>query len=215
MTNPVPATGGDDAEGPDQARRNAPLGILTLDRIVSLQDYEDFARAFAGVAKALTTWTWYGETRGVFITVAGPGGSKIEEGSSTYKHLLDAIRKAGDPYIPVRVASYAPAYFQVEAKVQVDPDQMQDKVLAEVEQALRRQFSFEAREFGQPVTRSEILAVMQNVRGVVAVDLDVLKRSDNQPHLRAALPQPTRTGQMVAAEMLLLDPRPLKLGVMS
>ena len=34
------------------ARRNAPLTMLTLGRAVSLQDYADFARAFAGIAKA-------------------------------------------------------------------------------------------------------------------------------------------------------------------
>ena len=51
---------------------NAPLTVLTLDRVVSLRDYEDFARAFAGIAKALATWSWDGERRGVFVTVAGP-----------------------------------------------------------------------------------------------------------------------------------------------
>ena len=52
---------------------NAPLTVLTLGRIVSLRDYEDFARAFAGVAKALATWTWDGERQGVFVTDRGRG----------------------------------------------------------------------------------------------------------------------------------------------
>ena len=55
------------------ARRNAPLTVLTLDRIVSLRDYEDFARAFGGIAKALATWTWDGQRQGIFVTVAGVG----------------------------------------------------------------------------------------------------------------------------------------------
>ena len=73
--NPLPAAGGDDPETLDRARRNAPLTVLTLDRIVSLRDYEDFARAFAGIAKALATWTWDGERQGVFVTVAGVDGA--------------------------------------------------------------------------------------------------------------------------------------------
>ena len=52
VTNPVEAGDAADADNPDDLRRNAPLPIHTLDRIVSLRDYEDFARAFTGVAKA-------------------------------------------------------------------------------------------------------------------------------------------------------------------
>src|SRR6185295_4228754 len=48
VINPMPASGGDDAETLAGARTNAPLTMLTLGRIVSLQDYEDFARSFAG-----------------------------------------------------------------------------------------------------------------------------------------------------------------------
>ena len=46
------------------ARQNAPFTVLTLERVVSLQDYEDFARAYPGIAKALATWTWDGRKRG-------------------------------------------------------------------------------------------------------------------------------------------------------
>ena len=52
VTNPLAATGAADRETPENARRNAPLPVLTLDRIVSLQDYADFARNFAGIGKA-------------------------------------------------------------------------------------------------------------------------------------------------------------------
>jgi hypothetical protein len=55
LANPEEATGAQDRESLDDARTNAPLTVLTLDRTVSLQDYEDFSRAFAGIAKALAT----------------------------------------------------------------------------------------------------------------------------------------------------------------
>ena len=82
VTNPVEAGDAADADNPDDLRRNAPLPIHTLDRIVSLRDYEDFARAFTGVAKALTTWSWNGHERGVFVTIGGVGGKTIEQGAS-------------------------------------------------------------------------------------------------------------------------------------
>ena len=66
-------------ESRDDARKNAPLTVLTLDRAVSLQDYEDFARTFAGVAKAQAVWVWDGRKRSVFLTVAGPDGADLDE----------------------------------------------------------------------------------------------------------------------------------------
>ena len=44
---------------------------MTLDRVVSLADYQNYALAFAGIAKATATWSWFNQTRGVAVTVAG------------------------------------------------------------------------------------------------------------------------------------------------
>ncbi|NDJ76510.1 MAG: putative baseplate assembly protein, partial [Chloroflexi bacterium] len=52
VINRLAATGGANREGPNQIRRNTPLHTLALDRLVSVQDYADFARAFAGIDKA-------------------------------------------------------------------------------------------------------------------------------------------------------------------
>jgi predicted phage baseplate assembly protein len=52
VINPLRASGGADRENRDLARRNAPLAVMALDRLVSTQDYADFARTFAGVGKA-------------------------------------------------------------------------------------------------------------------------------------------------------------------
>ena len=48
VINPLPASGGADKENRDQARENAPLAVMSLDRLVSVQDYADFTRTFAG-----------------------------------------------------------------------------------------------------------------------------------------------------------------------
>ena len=52
VTNPLPATGGQDAQSVDDIRTNAPLSVLTLGRAVSIADYQNFAASFAGIAKA-------------------------------------------------------------------------------------------------------------------------------------------------------------------
>jgi hypothetical protein len=213
VANPAAATGGADAQTLPDARRNAPLTVLTLDRVVSLQDYEDFALGFAGIAKALATWTWDGRVRGVFVTVAGPDGAAIPEDSSTYENLLGALQDAGDPYVPVRVATFRPATFQMKARVRIDDDYLTDEVLADVETALRDAFSFDARAFGQPVALSEVMAMMQAVAGVVAIDVNALYRTEASPILRkrlpAAVPQRGADDAMLAAELLTLNAAPL------
>lgn len=215
VTNPLPSAEAEDPETRDAARRNAPLAILTLDRIVSLRDYEDFAGAFSGVAKALATWTWSGERRGVFVTIAGPGGASIAEGGTLHTDLLGQMRAAGDPHVPLTVRSYLQRFFRLKAKVRVDPDYLPEKVLAGVEATMRARFSFDARGFGQPVTLGEVIGAVHSVGGVVAVDVDELYRVDKAPGLSARLnaEAPAR-GRARAAELLTLDPRPLELEVL-
>ena len=218
-TNPQDATGAQDREFLDDARTNAPLTVLTLDRTVSLRDYEDFSRAFAGIAKALGTWTWDGQTKRVFLTIAGPNGAEIKPDSATYTNLLTALQQAGDPFVSLRVKSYRPAYFRFAGKIKVNPDYQPEVVLSAVERALRNQFSFDARAFGQPVFLSEVIAAVQAVAGVVAVDVIKLHRAGSpatlETRLLAALPEMPANGTVVAAELLTLDPAPMdELGVM-
>lgn len=212
-TNPEDADGAQDPESLDDARVNAPLTVLTLDRAVSLQDYEDFSHAFAGVAKAFATWTWVNQTQRVFITVAGPDGAEIKADSDTYKNLLGALQEAGDPFVSLSLKSYLPASFRLAGKVKIDPAYETGVVLAAVEQALRIQFSFDARGFGQPVFLSEVFAVIQAVSGVVAATVDKLYRADEisglNARLLAALPVTLAGGDATAAELLTLDSAPL------
>jgi hypothetical protein len=207
VTNPLPATGGTDPQQLADARDNAPLTVLTLDRLVSLRDYEDFARSFAGVAKALATWIWTGDGRGVFLTVAGPEGDEIPEGGPVQTRLLDAMRRAGDALIPVRVVSYEPARFHLSARVQRDPAHRAEAVHAAVETALRGRFSFARRAFGRAVTASEVIAVVQDVPGVVAVHLNTLHRADAapalQPLLQARAPRAGEDASVVQPAQLL------------
>jgi predicted phage baseplate assembly protein len=217
VTNPVESSGAADPEQRDDARRNAPLTVLTLGRVVSLKDFESFSRAFSGIEKALATWTWFGEKRGVLLTVAGPKGAAVSDTSDLHRNLVDALRLAGDETVPLLVKSYTPRLFSVAASLAIDPDRLPEHVIEAVTLALRAAFSFEAREFGQPVHLSEVIAVIQAVPGVVFVDVNEFHRADEPvdrlPRIPAAFPRPG--GETVAAaELLTLDPRPLQLEVL-
>lgn len=219
VTNPLASSGAQDPEQLDDARANAPLRVLTLERVVSLRDYQDFARGFGGIAKALATWTWDGRQRGVLVTVAGPSGATILPDGATYQNLLKALRAAGDPFVALTVKSYRPASFRFAGKIKIDPAYQSELVLAQAQQALRAGFAFARREFAQPVMLSEVIAALQSVPGVIAVDVDKLYRSGRPATLRqrllAAAPVKLANGTVLAAELLTLDAAPLdQLGVM-
>jgi predicted phage baseplate assembly protein len=216
VSNPLAADGADDPEPREQARRNAPLTVLTLERIVSLRDYEDFARSFSGIAKSLATWTWNGQRRGVFLTVAGPNGALVKEGSALFDNLLNAMRKAGDQSTPLTVKSYVPAFFKLAATLKIKTDYQPELVLKSVRETLLSRFSFEARSFGQPVMLSEVIALVQNVAGVVAVNITSLAHSGTIPaatpptYLAGAMPQEGGdSAVMQGAALLMLDPTAL------
>jgi hypothetical protein len=164
VTNPVAASGGTDAEAGDEARRNAPLRVRTLDRIVSLRDFEDFAAAFTGIGKAQAVWLWDGEQRMVHLTVAGTDGAPLDPNGALYRNLLAAIDAARPPHQPLRVSPCRDLRFGLTAGLWIAPDYESEKVLAAAGQALETAFGFGARAFGQPVTGSEVLAALQGCR---------------------------------------------------
>jgi hypothetical protein len=191
VTNPLAPTGAEDPESRDRARENAPLTVLTLGRIVSLQDFEDFASAFAGIGKAQATWLWSGEQRLIYLTIAAANGDAVSPTSELYKHLTAAIDQSRDPIQQVRIDSYTPLAFNVAAKILVRRDYLADKVKSAVADALTQSFAFERRGFGQGVTKSEVLATIQAVAGVEAVDLDALYLVGQAVKLNERLPART------------------------
>ena len=210
VTNPRAPAAATDAETLEEARRNAPLKVLTLGRVVSLRDYEDFARAFAGIAKARADWTFDGFDRPIFVTVAGEEGVLLPDGGEDMTNLLDALRAAGEADIAVSVRNYRPAGFVVEARLFIDSAWEPDDVLAAARGALSAAFGFDARELGQGVSRAQVIAVLQGVAGVTGVDLDWLHRSGAErtleDRLGSARPQPALDGTVPApAELLTID----------
>ncbi|MEY2521176.1 MAG: hypothetical protein QOF24_2935 [Verrucomicrobiota bacterium] len=216
VINPLPASGAADAETRDDARENAPFTVLTLDRIVSLQDFEDYARAYPGIGKAQAIWLWQGERKVVHLTIAGADGGPISTVSALYENLKLSMAGARDPGPHVSVASFVPLNFNVQAKLLVTRGYLTDKVRAAVSSAVLSAFSFRGRGFGQAVTKSELLAVMQGVEGVDAVDLDKLYFSSKIATLEDRLPARTADwnnahSKVRPAELLLVNPREIQL----
>ena len=174
VNNPQAATGGQGAQSLDDIRSNAPLSVLTLGRAVSITDYQNFARSFAGFAKAHAIWIPSGPGRGVFVTVAAAGGSALPAGNPTLDNLVTALQNYGNPLIPIHVQSFLETLFSVSADIKYDPAYDAATVQRNVIDTLREEYSFSARTFGQGVSADEIAAVIHGVEGVVAVNVTAL-----------------------------------------
>lgn len=166
VTNPLGTSLAADPESADEMRRGIPRTALTLDRVVSLVDYAEAARSFAGISKAQARSAWEGETRVVQITVAGVGGLAIDD--DTRKSLVDSLA-TGDPFQRLRVHSYTPVRVGVTAVVAAAPGWVGGPVRTAIEATLRDTFSIDRRDFGQPLGAGEIEAAIQGVPGVLGV----------------------------------------------
>jgi Baseplate J-like protein len=174
VINPLRASGGADKESRDQGRRNAPLAVMSLDRLVSTQDYADFARTFAGIGKASAARLSDGHRRLVHLTIAGADDIPIDERSDLYQNLRQSFGRFGDPFQAVQIDVRELVALVISANVRLLPDYQWESVEPKVRRALLSRFSFDERELGQPVFLSEVISTVQQVKGVAYVDVDLL-----------------------------------------
>jgi predicted phage baseplate assembly protein len=208
VLNPLPSSGAEDPEAPENIRANAPQTVLGLDRIVSILDYQFFANAFAGIGKARADLLWKGESRTLHLTVASAAGGEVDK--DLKEKLGIAIDQARHDLYPVVIQSFTEILFNLIASVKVHPDYLVDKVFEQIRAALLAEYSFENRQFGQNVSPSEVIALMQDVEGVLAVDLDILGKKDPVVQSFFILPAKTAvwsgTGNDIEpAQLLLID----------
>jgi hypothetical protein len=186
VTNPIAATGGADAENIEDARRNIPVGMVALQRLVSVADYADFCRAFGGISKAASALFEGEDGPLVHVTLAGQKDAALSSADALLVSLQESLFRFGDPALEVRIAPRAARLAAMRAAVAVDPDRLWSDVEPAVRVALRAAFCFDGRDLEQPLYASEVIAAIQSVAGVAYVELQ---------HL-ASVPLPT-TAQAV------------------
>jgi len=218
VTNPQGATGAAPPETRDEARQNAPLNTLSLDRIISLRDYEYFIGSFSGIGKAKATALTIKESYSmVQVTIAGRNGDSVAADSNLYTQILEAVEAARDPTLRVgggsasefSLNSYQRLLFNIEAKLWIDPQYLASAVIPEVEKALQEAFAFEVRAFAQNVTAAEIVTLIQSINGVDGADLDALYLEGRDRQLNQILEARSALGdglEVQPAQLLLLNP---------
>jgi uncharacterized phage protein gp47/JayE len=207
VTNVVPADGASDAETLDDMRTAAPQSIRTLDRVVSLGDFEAFARARRGVGKALATELHVGMRSVVCLTIATTDILSPAPGSDVIESLRDALALVTMPGRSIRIEGFTDLTAQVTVALVVDAAFRRADVEAAVRTALGAKFGRAVRSFGRALHKSEVLAALHDVKGVVAGRLAVFQLSGSgqlpDGEGRLLCPGPTPAGQL--AGLLSID----------
>jgi hypothetical protein len=208
VINPLRAAGGADGDTRDQARRNIPIGITALDRLVSVQDYADFARRFAGIGKASAQRLTDGRRLLVHLTITGKDDIPIDPTTDLYQALVQALAQAGDPNQPVQIALRRLKVLVITAGVKVQRDYTWESVAGNLRSALIDLYSFDRRELGQGAFLSEAVSTMQAVAGVQYVDMqkfDSISESVTAAQL-ASLASTLTLKSFVGAELAQVNP---------
>ena len=175
VINPIAASGAASPESILLAKRNAPRTLMTLDRLVSLLDYESFAKSFVGIGKAKAKEILLEQGKIVHITISAQDGSQVDPNSELFQNLRRAIENRRKPVDCVQISGYRLLTFKIEASLAIDRHFNVQEIKKQSEAALRDRFSFSKRSLAQDVTASEILACLQKIEGVVYARLDSLQ----------------------------------------
>jgi hypothetical protein len=166
VRQPMAATGGNDMEGVQSLRENAPATLLTLGRAVSLRDFSYLAMSQSSVwqAQAFLRPTGQGRSQKVDVVVVPAGGGALGPLGTTLRRFL--INHA-IPGVEIAVLPYEEVTFSLEVLLTVDAEQfIADDVVRAVKQSLQGVFSLQKRGLGQDLFLSEVYAVVEAVAGV-------------------------------------------------
>jgi hypothetical protein len=181
IVNPLSASGGADPETRDEARRNVPVGVMALDRLVSAADYAALARTFAGVAKASAAQLRRNGKSLIGLTIAGSADAPVPDGSDLMVNLTSALQLAGGARRPFAIEQRELVLLVAGVSLTPAAGALWDTVAVKVRAALLAAFGFEQRALAQSVALSEFLRVIHKVPGVAAATVtqfDGISRSD-------------------------------------
>jgi hypothetical protein len=184
------------------------MALMALDRLVSVQDYADFSRTFAGIGKASSARLSDGRRRLVHVTIAGAGDIPIDQTSDLYQNLVQALHQFGDPFEPIQVAMRRLKLLVISARVRILADYQWESVEPKVRAALLATYAFDRRDLGRTAFLTEAIGIMQAVEGVSYVDV---QKFDGVPEnitakQLAGLASTLSLNNFVQAELARVDP---------
>ena len=166
VRQPMSATGGNDMEGVESLRENAPATLLTLERAVSLTDFAYLAMSQSSVwqARAFSRPTGLGRNEKIEVVVVPSGGGDLGALGQT---LTEFLLTRAIPGVEINVLPYQPRTFALDVLLSVNTGEYDpEDVVSDVKTELEETFSLKKRKLGQDLFLSEIYEVVESVTGV-------------------------------------------------
>ena len=168
VTNPLPASGGSDPDGPDVVRIRAPLGLQALGRVVSVQDAADLALSWAGIGKTTATLGSDGQRDTVTVTVAGTAPTPLDPNGTLITDLGAALTAAGDVTVPITVVPVEISLMVLVAQIRHDPEIIWDDIEPAVRAELTQTYGYDQRGINEDIIISDLIAVIHRIDGVLS-----------------------------------------------
>jgi hypothetical protein len=171
--NPIAAAGGADPDNLESTRQLAPLTVRTLDRAVSIQDFQDLALTYSGIAKARATFARVDGRATIVLVVATNGGQPLPD--SLRKTLAAFIADRSVPSQHVLIRDYKPVPIRLSVEVHVRDNFLRAPTGVLVQQFLgaattpdgsKGYFNFDQRGLGENLYLSDVYALVERVEGV-------------------------------------------------
>jgi hypothetical protein len=196
VTNPLPATGGIDLESMDDAKIAGPKSLKSLQRAVTLKDYEDLVkREFQNeITNARARFVYTGSWDTIFVSVDLKGedrknSSAIVDGSDLFDRIrkyLERIKMIGYE-VQIEEAKYVPIEIRITVYLQkyLDSQIVRDRIrnsltntdnIVDGTEGLFHPDNF---TFGDPVYASKIYEVLKKTPEVKYGTITTFRRRSN------------------------------------
>ncbi len=166
---PLATAGGAEKESSESMRESAPATVLALSRAVSLDDFTHLAAHHSMVwqARAFERMPDRPARPLIEVVVVAAGGATFAKGSETALLIQNYLQEHSVPGTPVTVISYAPLLLDLKVSIMVDTAAFDKKQVAlAVREQLQAGLALKQRKLGQPLFRSEVIALLEQVEGV-------------------------------------------------
>ena len=181
--NPLPASGGRDAETEAHGKMWGPKNIRRQERAVTPEDYAREAMAVAGVSRAIARFVWTGSWVTVRVTLDPQGEETLgaEVKKQVYDHLM--TRKMAGYDIQIWPAVYVP--LDISIRCCLEQLAFRDQVFRDLKSALGSGTGSDGSQgffhpdnwsFGQSVTLAGLYAAVARVKGVECAEVLTFKR---------------------------------------
>lgn len=169
-TNPLSSAGGIDEEDLERIRIHAPISLRTLDRAVTLIDYEQIAIMVPGVGKASVDTDRMLNTIDIYVAP--------EEGGIAAGALLTSVetyfetRRMLNTFVTAKASGESTLLINIEAMAKFRRDAAQAKT--DIENALLEEYGFNKSSVNRPIRKSDVIALIDNLDKIDYLKLNSL-----------------------------------------